>query len=534
MTVIEELAKKVKDVVDAVLSIQDRELSTTFSEDEIQERYNNLTVLISDFNSFALAKKEEDPSLVPTVVYEMKRVDALANGAFSFMDELLAKKSVGIHQSTTYEKEQEVPIQESSNEEPQASTSMGAVPKQKRPSSLNVRPPQSSDFPTEWNQPAKPKRKVEFNQDVMQAIINQISNEFARMMKPGFENPMPEQPSEEPLLGAEGQNVSSLHQGEEVYFDASTDDTGNVSVPKKKTDGQKPVLQLKFEKIQIENFNGDLTEWIPFRDQFLDLVHNNENLTDITKFYQLRQHLSGLALEAINGFKMSASDYEAAWQAVLQRFDNQDQIIFEYIRQFLNLPILNPNSSRNHFFAMVDRTQQLLRVLPHFNIDVSSWDTILIYCLVSRLDLHTSKKWKDQVKKRQGIKISELIEFLEVEAQEASNPSRQKPKPPPKPVKKKANVMVATVNQRKCPNCGGEHAIFNCKAFLALAVQDRIKKVRELKICLRCLKTHDGKADCNFSCKTCQQPHNNLVCYMKEKEYKKKEEEQDKPPDSQQ
>lgn len=152
----------------------------------------------------------------------------------------------------------------------------------------------------------------------------------------------------------------------------------------------------------------------------------------------------------------------------------------------------------------------------HFNIDVSSWDPFLIYCLVSRLDLHTSKKWKDRVKKRQGIKIDELVEFLEVEAQEASNiTTRHRPKPPTKPVKKKVNVMLATAQERKCLNCQGDHAIFGCKPLLALAVQVRIKRIRELKLCLRCFRKHEGKPDCNFLCKVCSQPHDNVLCYMR-------------------
>lgn len=111
--------------------------------------------------------------------------------------------------------------------------------------------------------------------------------------------PIPEQTEEEPLLGDGGPNLSSRHHCGDAFANISTDAIDNISVPSKRTDGQKPVIQLKFEKVLLETFNGNLTEWIPFRDQFLDLVHNKPNLTDITKFYQLRQHLSGLALEAI-------------------------------------------------------------------------------------------------------------------------------------------------------------------------------------------------------------------------------------------
>lgn len=139
-----------------------------------------------------------------------------------------------------------------------------------------------------------------------------------------------------------------------------------VGAPKRPRINKKPTFQLKCDKIQIQTFSGKSTEWIAFRDQFIDLVHMNPNLTEITKFYQLQTHLTGDALDVLNGFKMSSVDYDPAWQALKQRYDNKRNLIFEYIKQFIDLPNLPPHADKSKFLAMVDKTNQMLRVLPRF------------------------------------------------------------------------------------------------------------------------------------------------------------------------
>lgn len=198
-------------------------------------------------------------------------------------------------------------------------------------------------------------------------------------------------------------------------------------VENRKTD-QHPFVELKLDKIQLPTFDGDLTTWIAFRDQYLDLVHNNQKLTAVTKFYQLKNHLKGLALDAINGFKLSAADYEAAWFVLMKRYDKPDQIIDEYIRKFETLPYLT-NAHAVGLIRMVNAANQLIRVLPNLGVDVTTWDKWIIFNLKAKLDKGTLHKWMDQVKLRQNIKLQELLEFLEVEAAECLPTEAERTRP---------------------------------------------------------------------------------------------------------
>lgn len=72
-------------------------------------------------------------------------------------------------------------------------------------------------------------------------------------------------------------------------------------------------------------------------------------------------------------------------------------------------------------------------------------------------------------------------------------------------------ASVATV-KAKCGYCRGEHSIYHCKDFLALAVPKRIVEIRKNKICANCLRstTHGSSKCTSGNCKICHLRHNTL------------------------
>lgn len=296
---------------------------------------------------------------------------------------------------------------------------------------------------------------------------------------------------------------------------------------------QQPTIELKMDKFTLPVFDGDLTNWLPFRDQFTDLVHNNPKYTPITKFIQLRGHLKGSAMEAIQGFKLSAANYEAAWYILVRRYDKPDQIVDEYLRKLTDLPpISTPTAQR--LISMVNCANQILRVLPTLGVDVTSWDAIVKYNLTSKLDRTTHKKWLDQVKLRQSVPLEELIDFLEIEASESLPMPGRSYQPPEQRrhqrFRQQPSAVLTTVTdgaeptqsrewrENRCPQCKGNHPLFLCHTFKKLKVKDRISKVRIFKHCMRCLLKHNQPADCKFGmCPVCTKDHNKLLCYTHEK-----------------
>lgn len=519
----EGLRSEVQNIVDQIVIIQDPELSQSLSLIELNTKKEHLTQLLENLNQAAIKIKETaSPELQENIDREVKRVQILSNGAFNYIETLIKENQ---------EVEAEInPKDSSSSDSNQAQTSAAIIESNLQSTST--------------------ENSVGFESTIMNSIVSQIRSEFNRLLNdPQFfrrsVNPNEPDPEfatidsmlannsnensiNEPILGAA--NPTAAHpQHPDEFFDGFIGEPANKQSKKDKTD--KPTLQLKFDKIQIQNFSGKLTDWIAFRDQFSDLVHTNPNLTDITKFYQLQTHLSGSALDVVNGFGLSADNYESAWKALMQRFDNKLNLIFGYIKQFFDLPVLPPHANKEKFLQMIDKTRQMLSVLQRHKIDTTSWDTIVIYCLQSRLNPYSLKKWKEQIKRREDISLTEMFEFLEVEGSVApytSNPTVQQnyvPKrkiPTPRSIN---NALVMSTStpptptvDNKCHLCKADHPIFRCTTFLALDVATRLAKARQLKICPKCLNKH-SKNECKFgNCRSCNLPHNHLLCTKRTQE----------------
>lgn len=358
-------------------------------------------------------------------------------------------------------------------------------------------------------------------------VTNVVLNHLLEQITQHFQQLSETRP--DPIVGAVTRSGTNTNP---EPMDTSTPN-GNAIVNQPRQ--QNPKVELTLDKIQLPVFNGDLTNWIAFRDQYLDLVHNNNNLTAVTKFYQLKSHLSGLALEAINGFKLSAIDYESAWMMLCNRYDRRDKIIDEYFKHFCDLPNLTnvKEPTAIQLINMVNKTNQLIRALPNFDINVGTWDSMLMYQLKSKLDLNTFKKWLNQAKRRQNIPLSEFLEFIENEASErigmvsptnvqTSINTSKKPKQKPK-LNCTTMMTSSNVTYPPCQDCKStQHAIFKCPSFKVKDVQARLKIVANTPLCRVCLRIH-GENQCTFDpCPHCAKNHNSLLCFKQEKEFKKK------------
>lgn len=388
-------------------------------------------------------------------------------------------------------------------------------------------------------------KQAETNPDAkaMMAILQQISAQYNEILAG---NPS-KGAQEEPTLGSTQMAKPAFTEGihlskDKIKVDIDVNGPHCVEIGKRSNadEVQQPSIELKMDKFSLPTFGGDLTEWLSFRDQFEDLVHKNPKYTAITKFIQLQKHLKGTALDAINGFKLSAANYEAAWYILTRRYDKPDRIIEEYLKRLDLLPVITIPTTQL-LINMVNCTNQILRVLPTLGVDVSTWDTFIKYKITSKLDQTTHKRWLDQVKLRQKVPLNELIEFIEVEASENLPFSNQKQfqrtdqrrlnKPryqaaailstvakSSSDTAKETDEQAAPRQKPKCQLCKGEHPLFLCRTFRKLSVKDRINKVRTFKLCPRCMRTH-GPTECKFGmCPTCGKDHNGMLCFAKEKQ----------------
>lgn len=315
-----------------------------------------------------------------------------------------------------------------------------------------------------------------------------------------------------------------------------------ASVPTRETKTQvKADIQFKLDKIELPVFDGDLTEWNSFKEIFTVLIHDNEQLSQLIKLHQLKSHLKGAALETIRGYQLTGSNYKPAWEDLQNRYNRTDNIIQEYIKKFIETPILQSHPPAQRIQSIINGTNQMIRALPGVGVQVNNWDPFISFVILSKLDESTRRDWQKTIGKATNVPIATLLDFLELRAREVQPTQAEhmyqmlqgkkiftkysniqlvtKPKmfqinKQPNPNKSDGSSKI--VMQKKCAFCKGPHALFYCEHFRKLRAKERLEEVKKLKLCFKCFGEHLLK-DCPArDCPICNGKHNSLLCFQKE------------------
>lgn len=294
-------------------------------------------------------------------------------------------------------------------------------------------------------------------------------------------------------------------------------------------------MQFKLDSIHLPYFNDDLTEWAQFKEFFTYLIHENENLSDILKFHQLRTHLKGTAYDTIRGYQFSGVNYASAWLDLSKRFDRVEEIVHEYIRKFMEVPAIIHKATFGRVRAIIDATNQMTRALPSHGINVKDWDAIIVFIVISKLDEETRFDWKQHKKEKNKLtKLQELLDFLETRAIELQPQQGERFSQMLKNNQSKTPRKIFQVTGKqgesskqstlKCPICNGPHRIRNCDKLKSECAKVRTNIIRTLKVCFKCLLKHQFGMCESDDCAYCGGPHHILLCYKKENDQKNQQE----------
>jgi hypothetical protein len=141
--------------------------------------------------------------------------------------------------------------------------------------------------------------------------------------------------------------------------------------------------QVKLPDIQLPLFSGLFTEWVTFKDTFLNLIHNN-SLSGVQKFHYLQSSLTGEARQNIEHLTISNENYATAWQILSNRYENNRLIIHHHIRAIFNLSPIgkDPKSLRQ----LLQTATMHLKVLNSLNRPTNHWDDLLVHIITSKFD----------------------------------------------------------------------------------------------------------------------------------------------------
>nr|XP_012215470.1 PREDICTED: uncharacterized protein LOC105667914 isoform X2 [Linepithema humile] len=152
-------------------------------------------------------------------------------------------------------------------------------------------------------------------------------------------------------------------------------------------------LRIRLPKINLPHFAGSYEDWYTYQDTFEKLIHNNNDITEIEKFHYLRSSLREKAAEIIKSIETTTDNYQEAWDSLKERFDNKRWIVQKHLRAIFEAPAVN---KENHtaLRELLDAILKHVRALRALKLPTDSWDALLIYIIVSKLDAATTKAWE--------------------------------------------------------------------------------------------------------------------------------------------
>ncbi|KAI4477227.1 hypothetical protein M0802_014753 [Mischocyttarus mexicanus] len=95
--------------------------------------------------------------------------------------------------------------------------------------------------------------------------------------------------------------------------------------------------------VDLVHFDGDLESWPAYKENFVSLIDERTDISEIEKFSYLRGSLRGSARKALDSYRPTAANYKIAWNALLETYDRPRLLIEHSIDAILNMEILRDN-----------------------------------------------------------------------------------------------------------------------------------------------------------------------------------------------
>ncbi|XP_072380660.1 uncharacterized protein [Diabrotica undecimpunctata] len=276
--------------------------------------------------------------------------------------------------------------------------------------------------------------------------------------------------------------------------------------------------------IPIPTYNGNIDMWIKFKETYESLVHNNDVLSSIEKFYFLKRALQEDPEKMVKMRKMTAENYDVVWQLLCDRYDDKPLLVGFHIDSLLVFRSLSKESATD-LRDMLDIIIESLFALEKLNVESNSWDPFLVHLMSKTLDQFSFSKWEEIRPKKELATLDQFKDFLRNRIDSLKNIERMRKEKntvdskgkhfQPNWKSKSNKTLVAVETTSSCFYCKEKHFIYNCSSFLKLNTYGRYKQAQKLGLCLNCLqKTNHVSKNCQSgNCRKCGRKHNTLLHY---------------------
>ncbi|XP_055621948.1 uncharacterized protein LOC129765568 [Toxorhynchites rutilus septentrionalis] len=169
--------------------------------------------------------------------------------------------------------------------------------------------------------------------------------------------------------------------------------------------------RVRLPQISLPSFNGDIDEWLSFRDLFTSLIHYKTELPAVEKFHYLKGCLQGEPKSLIDPLKITTANYQIAWEMLLKRFDNSKQLRKRQVQALFHLPTLT-RESVSELHTLLEGFERVVKNLDQVVEPEDYKDLLLVHILTARLDPVTRRGWEEFSSTKEQDTLSDLTDFI--------------------------------------------------------------------------------------------------------------------------
>ena len=361
------------------------------------------------------------------------------------------------------------------------------------------------------------KRNVERSEDEIDKVIEDTDKQVANVKDflSSFLQKTPSLPSSDSSMSEfKGGNVPKLieakkklppstyellnpRKSDEIpreYKDPLQSAKANENSQEGATIGRDMWSQLK--RVSILVFNGDKKTYEGWKTAFMACI-DQAPATPEYMLLQLRQHLSGEALKAVETLGHLGAAYEAAKERLERKIGCQRRKIALHVEELEAIKSVRPGNARD-----IERFADLL------DVDMKNWAKGHYVSLCKKLNesaLAHYHRWMSENGHWESVETLKEFIVQEAEFQTMASETIRGVNTASKSFEQKRNRKDSerstffgrdkkTESHRKtaymsrpCKVCNGQHGVWRCKKFKAMSVQERWDAAKRLYLCFHCL-----------------------------------------------
>lgn len=269
--------------------------------------------------------------------------------------------------------------------------------------------------------------------------------------------------------------------------------------------------QVKLPLIQLPAFSGNYEEWPTYKDLYVSLIHENASLTNVQKLHYLKTSIIGEAAALLKHIQITDTNYKQAWDTLKKRFGNKRLIVNSLLKRLFAQRKCTAQTAAQ-LKCLLDTTNEIMNSLQNLDVPIDSWDPIIIFLVVQKLDSESHKEWEQNAyteNKEELSKWEDLKKFLESKFQTlelVTPPAATKERPARERVFHVSNVSPL---EKCCIMCKDNHTLCRCKVFSKMQPSERSQYVQSNKLCFNCLTPGHSAFRCRvpMSCRICKRRH---------------------------